>query len=312
MRIFDLCDLCRNASKHVVLASVLFGIAALAADTNLREVFDAARRADGSAIRRYVTAGTPLTAKDPTEQDSAAEYPEATLLMYAAFHGDRELVEWLISRGADVNAVSRYGETALRLAIKSSAKDVVNHLLGQRASLDAGRGALIPAVESDDIELVRELIRRGADVNRPARISSSSQPVTPLSQAAALASPSMVEFLVGNGAHINHAPHLNGRTGATPLLAAVGENRVKVAELLLQKGAKLEDRGYNFMAGEGVTALYTAVSERNVEMIAMLMRHRPSAATVKEAIERAKKNWNGVQPKDPLILEILAGKTVTP
>lgn len=312
MRICHLCDFCRNASKRLVLASVLFGVAAFAADTNLREVFGAAKRADGSAIKRFVTAGTPLTARDPTERDSATEYPEATLLMYAAFHGDRELVEWLISRGADLNAVSRYGETALRLAIKSSARDVVNYLLGQGASLDAGRGALIPAVETDDVALVRELIRRGADVNRPARISSSSQPVTPLSQAAALASPSMVEFLLGSGAHINHAPRLDGRTGATPLLAAVGANRVKVAELLLQKGARLEDRGYNFMAGDGVTALYTAVSERNVEMIAMLMRHQPSAAMVKEATERAKNNWNGVQPKDALILEVLSGKTVTP
>lgn len=47
-------------------------------------------------------------------------------------------------------------------------------------------------------------------------------------------------------------------------------------------------------------------------MIAMLTRNKPSAAAVKEATQGAKNNWNGVQPKDSLILEILGGKTVTP
>jgi len=50
----------------------------------------------------------------------------ATVLSWAAFYGNKEIVELLLNYGADVNLINKDGDTALMLAEKSGHKDIVN------------------------------------------------------------------------------------------------------------------------------------------------------------------------------------------
>jgi ankyrin repeat protein len=80
-------------------------------------------------------------------------------------------------------------------------------------------------------------------------ISSSSQPTTVLALACAKAGPSLVRRLLDLKADVNLEPKLDGRKGATPLTAAVGANKTANVEVLLSRGANINRRGYDFMAG---------------------------------------------------------------
>jgi len=52
-------------------------------------------------------------------------------LMYAAREGDLRVVKFLVGKGAKVNAQSKEGETALKLAEKEGHAEVVKFLKGR-------------------------------------------------------------------------------------------------------------------------------------------------------------------------------------
>lgn len=100
-----------------------------------------------------------------------------TALMYSE-HADitRELIE----AGADVNATSNDGRTALMLAASSGFIDIVNILLDNKANVNMatedGWTALTYAVDHGYLDMVKILIESGANVN-----TSSDLDETPLS-----------------------------------------------------------------------------------------------------------------------------------
>ena len=67
--------------------------------------------------------------------------------MVAAFYGRKEIVELLLSKGADVNAKDSKGETALMVAAFYGRKETVELLLSKGADVNAkdneGKTALI-------------------------------------------------------------------------------------------------------------------------------------------------------------------------
>jgi ankyrin repeat protein len=53
--------------------------------------------------------------------------------MYAAMRGDARMVELLLRNGADVNMMSKEGDTAIELALKSGSAEVADVLKRARA-----------------------------------------------------------------------------------------------------------------------------------------------------------------------------------
>jgi len=123
-----------------------------------------------------------------------------TPLHSAAAKGQKDLVDWLLSKDAEVNVQAKDGATPLHWAVYSGHKDVANLLLASRADVNA----------------------KGRDG------------YTPLHWAAAKGFKEIAELL------LNHHAEVNARDsqGETPLKLAISKNHQDCAELLRQHGGQ--------------------------------------------------------------------------
>jgi hypothetical protein len=106
---------------------------------------------------------------------------------------------------------------------------------------------LVNAVIAKDLDRVRFLIEKGADVN-----ARDSGGFTPLDTAARNRSASLVEVLIDAGAN----PNQPDADGFFPLLHAINRNHVPTVEMLAKKGADLELRNK-----QGITPLSWAIGD---------------------------------------------------
>lgn len=121
-----------------------------------------------------------------------------TGLMIGAWEGNIAMMELFLSRGADINRVSRIGEQALQLAAWKGRLEAVKWLLERGADINrTGKqwGALHYAALAGDKQIVQLLIGRGADVN--ARTSNDS---TALMMAARAGHEELARMLLEAGA----------------------------------------------------------------------------------------------------------------
>ena len=158
------------------------------------------------------------------------DYP---LLFAAVRTGQRQLVECLLSDGANINEKGHWGETALGLASGAGYSDIVELLLSKGADVKAIEfGRDTPLHHATTAEVVELLVAHGADVNARNHFER-----TPLHSAAeredAAISEEIVGALIAKGADVNAKDNL----GTTPLDVALGKNHQTVAELLRQHGA---------------------------------------------------------------------------
>lgn len=141
-----------------------------------------------------------------TVNRSSLSNSSMTMLMMACENASAEIVEYLISLGADVNQVDGSGQAALRYAAVSwldvekkidllvKAGADVNHLSND------GSAALSDAAFHQNVAAAQALIARGADVN-----NRDSQGYTALSWTCGQGAPNadMVELLLRCGANVN-------------------------------------------------------------------------------------------------------------
>jgi len=88
----------------------------------------------------------------------------ATALQIAANNGLCESVDRLVYAGANVNAITEDGETALSIATQNNRSDVVYLLLKANADVNIGH-PLERAVQTNQTAVVKLLLGKGADVN---------------------------------------------------------------------------------------------------------------------------------------------------
>jgi uncharacterized protein len=229
-----------------------------------------------------------------------------TPLMFAARVGDLESAKLLVAAGANVNDADAWAVSALVLAGHSGFRELVEFLVAKGADVNAdaaGFTALHAAVMRRDEQMLATLLARGANPNAPVRTWTPSRRAshdwnfppelvgaTPLWLAARFAETGIIRLLVKHGADpfvVHHASFYAGdpaepRTErTTTLLAATGlgggaawvrpqrvepEGRMlETVQLLVQLGADV-----NATNLEGVTALDAATS-RKYESVAKFL-----------------------------------------
>lgn len=227
-----------------------------------------------------------------------------TLLHQAVAQGDISLARELLTRGADVNAAARFGETPLHLAAAGNRPEMIGLLLGAGANMEArdavagntplhlaatlgraeataalvaggadvnaagpqGQRALHIAVGVNHLEVVGQLLAAGADPNNRTQLGT-----TALSRAAFWGRPEAVELLAAHGADPNAA----NAQGRTPLYAAVMDDNDTLAQSLLNRGATA-----NVRDTWGASPLHWAAARGNVETAHLLMLHGADAAAL--------------------------------
>jgi ankyrin repeat protein len=183
------------------------------------------------------------------------------VLNSAVYEKRKDLCEFLIQRGANVNAKDMWGQTSLYLAIRNDDLDIVNILIANGADINAqndrGQTALNAMLDvrsnsgysgyrlsKDMVEL---LLAKAADVN-----FKDKDGRTPLQLAAGSADADIVRLLLDKGARVNDK---DDASGFTPLHHAARFGNKDAAELLIARGAEINSKDK-----QGHTPLYVAVN----------------------------------------------------
>jgi len=162
---------------------------------------------------------------------------------------DARAVRLALLRGLSPNSPDRVRGPALVYAIREKSLAAVDALLefpGTDVNVQnsAGESALMLAAQLGAIDLVRRLITRGAEVNRPGW--------TPLHYAATTGQVAVIELLLDHHAYIDAA----SENGTTPLMITAREKQVQAAHLLVERGA---DPSLRNEAGLGATEYLTRI-----------------------------------------------------
>ena len=163
---------------------------------------------DLALIKRLLELGADINALAvPGEEGLAGTALQLTMRIYPWRQEYTELIQLLLSKGADVNApaAEKGGRTALQAAVSWGPGDVklINLLLDNEADVNAppARVRGITALQGVSIEgnmnAARLLLQRGADVNAP---GSEKEGRTALEGAAEQGRLDMVQLLLNNGA----------------------------------------------------------------------------------------------------------------
>ncbi len=180
----------------------------------MNKLAGAAQSGNLNAIKEAVEKGCNLE----SVTYGSANIGRLTLLGHAVYSGKKELVDYLISKGANLNPETR----PLLVAVRKGDKDMVELLLSKGASLDPRDALMQEAVRSGEIEMVKFFRSKGCkleadkDGNTPLH-ALVSEPRTPgifYNNPEAVAKlDKMVAFLVKEGV----APNLRNKDGMTAL-----------------------------------------------------------------------------------------------
>jgi uncharacterized protein len=244
--------------RPLAAALVIIAVAGtVSAETTLGGRFSAAiERGDIMAIKALVEDGA-----DPdTPMDDDAR---VTPLMKAAGRGKRDIVKYLLAKGAKVNAADAQGQTALMQAVTFGFDDIVELLVAAGADVKVrdtrGNSVFSLASAQAHLEIADILLKHGADVNEV-----DSYGITPLLAASSLGNEEVITYLVGKGAKVNAVTQLQ-YGGSTALTTAASVGQVGSVKALLALGADPR-----LTMKDGGTALSHAQESKNEEVIALI------------------------------------------
>jgi ankyrin repeat protein len=182
-------------------------------------------------------------------------------LRAASGEGHLDIVRALLAEGADVNAKTNDGTTALLLASRNGHLDVVQVVLAKGAEVNAkdnkGVTALMGASVAGHLEIVQALLAKGANVN-----AKTNDGTTALLVASIEGRLEAVQTLLDKGADVNGKNNI----GMTALMAASFKGHLDVVQALLAKGAEV-----NAKTNDGGTALMLASHEGNLDLVRALL-----------------------------------------
>ncbi|CAD7093063.1 unnamed protein product [Hermetia illucens] len=249
--------------------------AAIANDP-LRELFEACKTGDIAKVKKLITPQT-VNARDTAGRKS-------TPLHFAAGYGRREVVEYLLTNGASIQACDEGGLHPLHNACSFGHAEVVRLLLEAGASPNTTDNwnytPLHEAASKGKIDVCIALLQHGANTN----IRNSEQK-TPLEIADETTRPVLTgeyrkdELLEAarSGAEdrlmalltpLNVNCHASDGRRSTPLHLAAGYNRIRIVQILLEHGADVhaKDKG-------GLVPLHNACSYGHFEVTELLIKH---------------------------------------
>ncbi|XP_064638648.1 serine/threonine-protein phosphatase 6 regulatory ankyrin repeat subunit B-like isoform X2 [Lineus longissimus] len=158
-----------------------------------------------------------------------------TALHHAAHCGQDDMVTFLIrSNCKATNKQDKNGRTPLYLATSRGHTSIVQYLISKGADISIPnkeeKSPLYVAAYFGHLEIVTDLLAAGADINQ-----SDSHNKTALYVATYHGRTDIVRTLIRNNAHVNRTD----KNGKSPLYIAVLHGNLQIAELLIKGGANV-------------------------------------------------------------------------
>ncbi len=250
------------------------------------DIHKAAQKGDMETVRSLVENNPDLV--------NAVDDSKRTPLHYAALSQNPALVEFLISRGADIKARELNGGTPLHFAAYGGNTAVVSILIQKGSDLHAknnmGQTPAFYAAMNGHLEVLQNLVNEGAEVN-----IKDIRNWSPVLLASWSGHTDVVSFLLQKGVDINaaeeetwapihaaafaghtevcrvlveHDPKLlnaASRNGDTPLHWAIYRSHKKTVTVLLEKGADLTIEN-----ARGLLPIHAAIDADNTEILGMI------------------------------------------
>jgi cytohesin len=188
---------------------------------------------DLDEVKSYLAAGGDINARDRSW---------LTLLSCAILGQHTAEVEFLISKGADINLEHIDGGSALFWAVVRR-PEITKMLLDKGADVTIrsgnGRTALFWAACRDNKDIVETMLAKGADVNAKGHFrfptgDGYDEGLIPLHAACGNGHKAVVEVLIAHGADVN----AKTKNGQTPMSRAKKGSHEQIVELLRKHGAK--------------------------------------------------------------------------
>jgi hypothetical protein len=204
--------------EHFVVTS---GVVAIVAP---KDPFIRAAQEDDLEKVTALLAGRDVNLRD---KDSAT-----TALEHAVRNANREMVQLLLSAGANVNAQNRGGETVLMMMDQDATSDLVWDLINAGAKVElinnGGNTALMEAASTNNQELLKTLLEAGANVN-----VKNKQGQTALMMAASEGLVNNIRTLILAGAEVNALD----KEGKNALFYATDNTQSAATRLLKSHGS---------------------------------------------------------------------------
>lgn len=192
----------------------------------------------------------------------------------SAEQGDIEGVRLLLDHNANPGLKDKIGRTPVMMAMLNEHVNVVRLLLQRGSPVDAqdtnGATPLTMMLElvarpgraqRGYWDIVETLLRKGAPLNQPPKIGE-----TLLSRAAAEAQAAIIEVLIARGLSPNATEPQSGRTPLVACIMSRHRESLRMAKLLLDKGADV-----NAQDEKGNTPLMAAAAINNAELCRLLL-----------------------------------------
>ena len=196
---------------------------------------------------------------------NAAQPDGATALHWAAYAEDVELTAQLIRAGANVNVRNSYGVSPLAVAARNGNAAIIEQLMKAGADpndkinyVNSDETPLMLAARAGRVDAVNLLLWSGARVN--ARENWNGQ--SPLHWAAAEGHGAVVEALIAGGADIRQ----RSNAGTTPFLFAVRKGDMRAVNAFLAAGADVNEKRVDF-----ATPLLVAIINGHEDLVDLLL-----------------------------------------
>ncbi|MGB3267126.1 MAG: ankyrin repeat domain-containing protein [Microcoleus sp.] len=223
-----------GGNQTIVKLFLQKGLNVKAIDKAGQTVLHAAAAGGGSGAMAYAPLRYDLLIASGADME-AIDRNQRTALNIAAESGNFAAMKALINRGANVKNDKNLFAVISRFKPGKKKLEMVELILKNQAQIP--KGLLYSAVSRGDIETVKLLIDRGADVNAPDPYDNTTilmRIVQPNTGISGLLKPELVKLFLSKGADVN-ARNKNGKTALT---IAEKSSTPEIVKLLKQHGAK--------------------------------------------------------------------------
>lgn len=286
--------LCAASFSHAAAAGIDSYDAALKKVKEVKEALDPLK--SKNRLKNWVNLGLQLEGLKKGNDVNGRDAMTWSPLAWAAYVGDKEIFDYLLSKGANPKAVDQYGISIFMRAVEGGNMDIVKYLM-EECKYDAnekdrefGTTALMRAATCRRNDILAYLIDRKASVK--ARDKGGRNV---LAYAADGRNMEGMEMLVAKGADLNGTD----KEGHSILMKASERGCLDMVKYLVKKGAKVKGK-----TRHGKTALIYAAEGGYLDVAGFLVDH---GADIK-----AKNKWGDtvldIKTVDPAVKNYLHSK----